>query len=254
MSLDPAKSRGRFFRGGISWFVGQLLASGIPQTGADLDDLLGRYEKEAEDLLEASEKLSHLDLNTEAGGSEAMRLLQADTDSIEWWAMRMGAMVVDIRERVTRGETSDAVVSAVRLQAARSMLMFKQQLEEHVWTGYLHAQLIYDVASAAARTPKDAEIIQALRPTFANLSEDVLHAWVEGQLEIGPRIGVTNVDEQLLKALAKYHLSLFERNRREAQVGFENRSKSWTNRVQGAAAMAAIAGVVLTVLKTTGVF
>jgi hypothetical protein len=161
--------------------------------------------------------------------------------------MWMGMMVADTRNRLDTGETPAAMLSACRMQAARSMLVFKQQLEEYVWTGYRHTQLIYDIAAAGAKTPQEAELIQALRPTFSQLPEDVLHAWVEANVDIAPRLGVSQVDESLLKALAKYHLSLFERGRQENQLATENRSRTWANRIAGAAVGATIVGIVVAI-------
>ncbi len=248
MSLDPAKSRGRFFRHGVAWFVRQLLTADIPADASGLDQMLEKYKREASDVLEASPKLSHLDLESEADSEKAFEIVKAESDSTEWWAMWMGAMVADVRERLDRNETPDAVLSACRLQTSRSMLIFKQSLEEHVWTGYRHTQLIYDIASAGAKTPADSDAIQALRPTFSNLSEDLLHAWVQSGVEIGPRIGVTQVEEPLLKALAEYHLSLFERRRQEQRLSEEQRSRRWSNRIQGAVAATAILGALVGLL------
>lgn len=253
MSLDPAKSRGRFSRHGVSWFVRQLLIGEMPSSASGLDGLLDRYEREADEVLEASPKLAHLDLESESDAEKAIEIVKADSDSTEWWAMWMAMMAADIRERLRRGETADAVLSACRLQAARSMLVFKSNLEEHVWTGYRHTQLIYDIASAGARTSQETEAIRALRPIFLNLPEDVLHTWVESGVEIGPRIGVTQVEEPLLRALAEYHLSLFERRRKKHLLGEEQRSRSWSNRIQGAVAATTIAGAVVGLLKATHV-
>ena len=65
-----------------------------------------------------------------------------------------------------------------RTVTAHVMLIYKQALESHVWAGYEQTRLVYDVARAGASTPTEANAIEALRPAFENLSEDVLAAWV----------------------------------------------------------------------------
>jgi hypothetical protein len=242
MSLDPSKATGRFFRGGVGWFVQRLLIGDIPRDPGDLDELLTRYEREADEILRASPKLSHLDPDNEEHGAEAFEILEKDQTSIEWWAMVLGGMEGHVRDCLKAGESEAAVLSACRMQAAHSMLVFKRHLEEHVWTGYRHSQLIYDVAAAGATTPQEAEIIRALSPAFERLDEDVLHAWVEADVEFGERLGVTQIKEPLLKALAAYHLSLFERRRREDQLRSEQDARTWANRIAGAGAGAAIVG------------
>jgi hypothetical protein len=151
------------------------------------------------------------------------------------------------------GDAEAAVLSACRMQGAHSMVVFKQHLEEHVWTGYRHSQLIYDVAAAGATTPQEAEVIRALSPAFEKLDEDVLHAWVEADVDIGERLGVTQIKPPLLKALAAYHLTLFERRRQDARLKSEQDARTWANRIAGAGAGAAVVGVVVGLLVATGV-
>lgn len=179
--------------------------------------------------------------------------MQQDKTSLEWFAFMAGVTARGARKSITEADAAYSALHALRCQGARAMVAYKQQLEEHVWTGYPHTQLIYDIASASAKTPKDAEAIRALRPLFNSLDEDVLHAWVEANADIGPKVGVTGVDEELLKGLAKYHLSLFDRRRREQQLDREHGSRTWADRIQGFSAGVAAAGLVVVVLQATGV-
>lgn len=203
ISLDPAKTTGTFFRPGVTWFVTQLLAGELPSQPNDVEAYLERLKANADAILEASPRLSHLDLENKKDAEAAIELLEADRDTAEWWAFLMGTFASALLDELHAGASAAVVLHTVRMQAAHSMLVFKQSLEEHVWTGYKHTKLIYDIASASAQTPEDAEKIQALRPLFSKLEEDVLHAWVEGDVDIGPRVGVSGVDESLLKGLAK---------------------------------------------------
>ncbi|MDP9419441.1 MAG: hypothetical protein M3P53_04730 [Actinomycetota bacterium] len=245
MSLDPAKTTGRFFRPGVTWFVTQLMAGELPSQPHDVAAYLDKLKSNADAVLGASERLSHLDLESEADAEKAIKLLEQDRDTIEWWAFMVGTFAAVLLDEVQSGAPPGPILQAVRMQAAHSMLVFKQSLEEHVWTGYKHTRLIYDIASASARTPEDAEKIQALRPLFSQLDEDVLHAWVEGDVDIGPRLGVTGVDEPLLKGLAKYHLSVFDRRRRESELEREHSSRVWSNRIAAAGVGAALASAVI---------
>ena len=251
MSLDPAKSRGRFFRHGVSWYVRQLLTADVPAGPPEVGAFLDRYYKQADDMLESSPKLAHLDLNSEVGGRAAAEIIE--NGSIEWWAMLMGASVLKVREALEVGLVEEAVAWTAQLQTAHSMLVYMKHLDEHVWMGYRHMQQVYDIASAAAHTPREAELIQALRPAFAGLSEDVLHAWVESGVPIGPRIGVTELEESLVRELARFHLNEFDRRRRDEQMLSDRHERVWTNRREGAVAMAGIAGIVVGILKSTGV-
>jgi hypothetical protein len=189
LSLDRSKATGRFAKLGIAWFVTHLLAGDIPSDPEELENYLTKCEEEADAVLWASEKLKELDLDDEDDAKRALDIPEQDRTSIEWWAMLLGALVADVRERMSSNDTPPAIVSALRLQASWSMLVFKQSLEEHVWTGYKHTALIYDIASASATTNEEAEKIRGLRPPFAELEEDVLHAWVESDADIGRASG-----------------------------------------------------------------
>ena len=94
--------------------------------------------------------------------------------------------------------------------AAQMMLIYKQSLETHVWAGYEQTQLVYGIAAAGANTPKEAKAIEALRPLFANLSEDVLAGWVGAHANVKEKLGVQGVDDSVVNALANYHLQQFE--------------------------------------------
>jgi hypothetical protein len=248
ISLDPSKSRGRLTRHGIGWLASTLLVGDLPSEPKELGALLDRYAEEAEGLLRASDKLAHLDLDTEDGWRETIELLKDDREAAEWWALLMLHSASGVREELPTGEPDAAALSAVRMQAARSMAMFKQQLESYVWTGYRHTRLIYDVAAAGASTPQEAEKIQALRPLFSKLDEDVLHAWVESNADIGPKIGVSQVDEELLKALARFHLDAFERRRRDEQLEIENKARSRDLTIKGFSLGVTAASTVLVAL------
>lgn len=252
MSLDPAKATGMFYRFGVTWFVTQLLAGELPSQPDDVEGYLERLKTNADSILEGSQRLSHLGLEDEKDAEKVIEILKAESDTAEWWAFLMGTFASTLLDELHGGASPTVILHTVRMQAAHSMLVFKQNLEEHVWTGYKHTKLIYNIASASARTPEDAEKIQALRPLFSRLEEDVLHAWVEGDVEIGPRISVSDVDEVLLKGLAKYHLSVFERRRQESALERENSSLVWSNRIAAAGVGAALASVVIGAL--TGIF
>ncbi len=248
MSLDPAIATGRFFRPGVTWFVTQLMAGDLPSRPEDVEAYLERLKANSDAVLESSERMAHLDLENESDAEKAINLLEEHRDTVEWWAFLMGTFASAILDDLRQGAAPALVLHTTRMQAAHSMLVFKQSLEEHVWTGYRHTRLIYDIASASARTPEDAEKIQALRPLFSKLEEDVLHAWVEGDVDITPRIGVSGVDEALLKGLAKYHLSVFERRRRESQLEREHSSRLWSNRIAAAGVGAGLASAVIAAL------
>jgi hypothetical protein len=225
----------------VAWFVSNLLVGDLPTELSEVDNYLERVKANADAVLEGSERLSHLDLESESDAKEAIEIVKKDHDSPEWWALVMGTFASVLLDELRSGTSAEVMLHSLRMQSAHTMLVFKQSLEEHVWTGYKHTKLIYDIAAANAQTPEDADKIQALRPLFSRLDEDLLHAWVEADVEIGPKIGVTNVEEPLLRGLAKYHLSVFERRRQERRLEQERSYRIWANRIAAGGVGAAVA-------------
>ena len=254
MSLDPKKASGQFSRNGIAWFVNSLMVPQMPNRAADMVRILQMWEDQADKILDTSEKIEHLDvLNDETDAEKALKIIEKDKHSLEWWAYLVSTLSHHAREQIENGGLPETPFWTMRASSAWAMLVFHRDLEGHIWTGYQHNYLVYDIASATAKTPAEAEVIKTLRPAFENLSEDVLHVWVESDSPIGPRLGVSNVDESLLRSLAKYHLSLFERQRRQGELDRDYRSRAWNHRIQGAGVVGALAVAVVTVLKATGV-
>lgn len=259
LSLDPAKSTCEFSRHGIQWFMKQVYAQGRANTPDDVVAMLEYYTKEADDILEKSDLLKHLNLNNFDDCGKAYELVKEKEELAEWWAMMEHVASGIAREALTENDTPRAVWAMTTLHFFRNMHIFKTFLEETVWRGYLANQVVYNVASAAAHTPVEVEAIKKLEPLFTTLDEKMIHAWVNDGQPIGPRIGVTALPEATLKALAEWHLSLFGRKREEDRWNREHEVKLRQTRYQGIGIGVAIAGgvggfalVIVQILKTAG--
>lgn len=184
MSLDPTKSTGRFFRPGLTWFVRRILTGDLPTTAEGLDALTTTWEQVADEILVNSEKLTGYDLDDKQDAEKAIELIKQDQRSIEFWALTVGSLCHDLRDRLASEEERAAALSALRLATFWAMLVFVRDLEDHVWTGYNQNQLIYGIAKAGAQTPAEAAAIAALEPAFKRLGEAVLTAWVEAGVDM----------------------------------------------------------------------
>lgn len=254
MSMDPRRSNGRFARHGLTWFMRMVYLQAVSKGPEALDDLLAEWDRESDMILAASERLSDYDLTDENDGERVVELLKDDQYSVEFWAMSVGLLCQDLRQHLTAGVAgAEAAHAAIRVSMSWAMMVYLRDLEEHVWTGYNQNQLIYGIAKAGASTPAEAEAIVALEPVFGKLSESVLHAWVESGADIGPKVGVSGVDEPVLRALAAYHLGLFERRRATDRADRDHKVQSKGLLISAFGAGAAVATVVLAILKTIGV-
>ncbi|MGZ3396328.1 MAG: hypothetical protein ACXWPK_19440, partial [Isosphaeraceae bacterium] len=238
----------------------QLYFQGSSNTPDEVESMLASYAREAEMVLEHSPHLKHLNLNDENDFKKAIDIIKKDEGELaEWWAILVHHGTAMVREALAENDTPRAVWAMNKIACYRSMFIFKQNLEEHVWRGYLANQIIYNAASAAAHTPAEAEAINKLKPLFSKMEESVLHTWVKSGLPIGPRIGVKDLPEEMLKALAEWHLSVFQRQIDEDKWNQETRIKLRQNWYQGLTVgmtiiggLGAVAWTVVQILKAFG--
>jgi len=257
ISLDLKASSGRFSRSGITWFVKFLYFHGSPSTPDDVSTMLEIYEKAAQEVIDNSNIINVNDLNDPAKLNTTIKLINREEDELaEWWALLIQHTTNIVREALEKGDSERAVWAMSKIACFRFMLIFKQSLEEHVWRGYVANQFVYDVAAAAAQTPAEAEAIKKLEPLFSKMDESVLHTWVKDGQPIGPRIRVTTLPEETLKALAEWHLSLFDRKREEEKRVQEEKKhniETWYQGIGlGATVATAVVGILTAILKAMG--
>lgn len=141
LSLDFAQANGKFTREGISWFAQMLFFQGQASTPEELSKTLDKYHDYAIRVWENSPLIEGLDLNSEAGWIEFDKRLQENQNSPEWWATWVLKGVVLVRESLEKGNIENAVWAMNSLTNSRAMLIFKEILEETVWSGYMISNL-----------------------------------------------------------------------------------------------------------------
>jgi hypothetical protein len=176
ISLDPSKSRGMFTRSGVNWFVEFLFSSCLPNEPTSVEGFLRGLEEEADRAIVESSQMPGIDPYSEADMKRFFEAFKDQRDTIEWRALFLDALSKRARIVLTDDNCSKEELAVVIAQAvaAHVMLVYKQALESHIWTGYEQTRLVYDVARAGASTPTEVKAIDALRPAFENLSEAVL--------------------------------------------------------------------------------
>lgn len=253
LSLDPAAG-GRLFRHGVSLLAKQFIYSAAPNNKEDLPGLLDSYAKEADAILKASEHLKGLDLDSEDGSKRALEILQEKKETRDWYGLLLGAFVQLAQDSLASGDSLQAAWATYHATAAHSMtVVLERTFEQTLWRGYLANQVVYEAASAASQTPGEAEALRELEPLFQRLDESTLHAWVESGLPVGPRIGVTSLPEQLIVALAKFHLAGFQRRREDERRGRDEKQFLRDLRVKWTAVGIAATGAAVTLLKAFGI-
>lgn len=253
LSLDPAAG-GRLFRPGVALLARQFIYSSAPNQAEDLPGLLESYAKKADAILKASEHLKDLDLDSEYGSNRALEILQEKKETRDWHGLLLGAFVQMAQDSLQSGDALKAAWATYHATAAHSMtVILESTFEQTLWRGYLANQVVYEAASAASQTPGEVEALRELEPLFQRLDESTLHAWVESGLPVGPRIGVKSLPEELIVALAKFHLAGFQRRREEEQRERDEKRFIRDLRVKWTTVGVAATGAAVTLLKAFGV-
>jgi len=224
-SLSPRR-KGFFSRSGLLLTVRMLLAAGEPKSEAELETSLKFYKDKAEFFLKNSSLIDGLDWDNEDHADEIHTRLTQDKDRREFFALKM----LFLSQMVEQGVAENNVrqVAWATYHAAMTHCFFEMgdfDFEETLWQGHQAHVFLAKVQDASVQTPAQAQAIQKLQPLFERQTEVALHTWVEDEKPIGERIGVSGLPEETLRAIAKYYLNQFERNRQEALQAKEDKRK-----------------------------
>lgn len=216
ISLDPS-SNGRLARAGLPFLLNRLFLSRTPKKTDDIAEFAARLDKEFDLHLANCEPLRGLDLQDPRNADEIQKRMESAKESRDWYIMYAGLACAALQDAVAKGAAGEAAHAGYLLGTLRALSIVTEPVfEQTLWRGYLANIVVYE-AAAASHTPGEAEAIKQLGPMFERLPEATLYAFVESGLPIGPRIGVKSMPEELLRALASWHLATLRRKREEDQ-------------------------------------
>jgi hypothetical protein len=144
LSLNPLKSRGQFSRYGLQWFAQQIHFEDLPKKKTEMVAEIDRLESQCDQILAGSTLLEGLHLSDANDADEIITRLKARQDSSEWWAFLMGTFISFLRDAISTGDVQQAIWAMGCVERCRSMLLFKEHLEEVVWMGQ-SAKRIVDI-------------------------------------------------------------------------------------------------------------
>ncbi|HKU76498.1 MAG TPA: Shedu immune nuclease family protein [Pyrinomonadaceae bacterium] len=135
LSLNPLKSTAQFSRYGLQWFAQQIHLEDLPRKKEEIPAEIGRIESRCDSILKSSKIIEGLDIENEDHVDEIIGRLKANQDTPEWWAFLIGSFISVLREAMETGNIQQAVWAMGCVERCRSMLLFKEHLEEVVWMG-----------------------------------------------------------------------------------------------------------------------
>jgi hypothetical protein len=257
MSFDPGMP-GTLTKHGVQWLIKHFILGGFEHARDDFDPALPYYKDFADKVLKASPLLRDLDLDNERDAQTAWERIQEDFDTREGWAVALGTYCGFARDAVEQDDMKTAMWAAQGATNSHAMLVLRDEnIQEALSLGYLGIRAAYGATEAAKQYPAEAKTFEAVKPLFEKLDEATLHTWfdtwfVDG-LPIGPRIGVSDIPEETLRALAGYFVKQREQQKEEQRKDRQERREVTKLRLQGAglglAGVSAISGMVWAVIR-----
>jgi Domain of unknown function (DUF4263) len=142
LSLNPLKSSGHLTKAGIHMLAQTFFLSGLPRQEDGYLEFAANVEKEMDAIAAAFLTEKGFDLNDASHSDRISSLMQEDQTTKEYWAFSAGLFLNLAREAVAQGDARRAAWAAAYAERLRSMVVFKESLEEVVWMAYSARRLI----------------------------------------------------------------------------------------------------------------
>jgi len=126
---------GRFSRYGLQWYAEQIHLEELPKKKDEVAAEIDRLEERCDQILSSASILEGLDLTNPDHSDQVISKLRGHQDSVEWWALLVGTFISVLRDAIERKDVLQVAWAMGCVERCRSMLLFKEQLEEVVWMG-----------------------------------------------------------------------------------------------------------------------
>lgn len=143
-SLNPLQSSGQFTRKGVQWFAKLIHIGDLPKKKDEIREEITKTEAACDEILRESLLLKDLNIECPNDFDKIQELLLKNRDCIEWWAYLTGIFLSCVRNAMEKSDIHEAVWAMGCVERCRSMMVFKQHLEEVVWMGQ-SAKRIVDI-------------------------------------------------------------------------------------------------------------
>jgi hypothetical protein len=142
LSLNPLRSSGNLTRAGIQMLAEMFFLKGLPQQDIGYVEFATALEGEMDVIVNAFAPLDGLDINNPGDSEQILTIMKKHQGTREFWAMSSGLFLNMAREAIANGQAARAAWAAAYAERVRSMMVFKESLEEVVWMGSSAKRLI----------------------------------------------------------------------------------------------------------------
>jgi len=139
---NPLKGTAKLTKAGLIWFAKLIFLDELPKQHTEIKNVIKKDMNNYLNILQKSELIEGLDVEKEEDAEKIHKILIDNQESVDWWAY-ISAIYNEIAEEAIDKEDAERAAWAMACsERNRSMLVFKQHLEEVVWMGHSAKRLI----------------------------------------------------------------------------------------------------------------
>lgn len=142
ISANPLLGRGQFTKVGLEWFAKLIFLADHPRQADQFEELLTKNDSLCLEILKASDLLAGVDVENPENLQQIYEILKDNQSSAEWFALMFAVFNSAAEGAIAEGDTKRAAWAVAGAERFRSLLVFKQQLEEVVWMGHSAKRLV----------------------------------------------------------------------------------------------------------------
>jgi len=141
-SANPLKGKGHLTRYGLEWFAQMIFLDDLPKKQDDIQAEIEKNESYSTFILQKSPLLNGLDPENENHSEEIIQTLSENKSTPEWWALLLNIFSGFALDAIKEGDSQKAAWAMGCAERSRSMLVFKESLEEVVWMGHSARKIV----------------------------------------------------------------------------------------------------------------
>lgn len=140
--VDPLRGTSYFTKQGLEWFAKLIFLDDLPRKYEEIEETISKNESHFINILNQSKLLEGFDLNDSDQHEDIFNIVNENKGSIEWFAYIFGTFNEIAKDAITEGDPLKSAWAMACAERFRSMLVFKEDLEDVVWMGHSAKRLV----------------------------------------------------------------------------------------------------------------
>ncbi len=205
MSLDPSDGS-QFSRYGLESFIKQIFLE-EKLTQEEFVEQCKKLEERLDKELSNLDCIQHCDFETDEGVSEALEILEKEGLNDRKFSLLRSSSLRHCYTSIEKGDALSAAFASYHAETFKTFSMLEHyHLKEIIWLGYSCYVDKVKNSQSTIESVKEKRLITDLQPKITALTDEILFAFSNDELEIAPRLGIQGTSEKTIKSLLEHEL------------------------------------------------